>query len=377
MHISIITPDLSHNCLGRAYVLAQLLERNHQVEIIGPQFDDEIWEPLRDEYNYKGVRTSNLLWQFARSTPDLLECISGDIIYASKPKMNSYGISLLKSLNKKYPVILDIDDLDSGFAYNKSRLPYLRGIPLLACVNSFYYTRIFESITNLADTQTVSNQFLQKRFGGTIIPHARDTDYFSPRNFENEEIRKELDLPSDKFLVIFSGTPRPHKGVDDLARALAHIDHPEIQGVIVGADESEYVKNIKLIGGNSLIIRHKQPFNEIPKWVAAADVIVIPQRDTLATKGQLPAKVFDAMAMAKPIIATTASNLPAILDGCGQIVDPEAPTQLREAILNLFLNDALREQMGETARRRCIEHYSYDALAPVLNDIVIDTVDNQ
>jgi hypothetical protein len=56
-----------------------------------------------------------------------------------------------------------------------------------------------------------------------------------------------------------------------------------------------------------------QPFDEIPKWVAAADVIAIPQKDSPATWGQLPSKVFDAMAMAKPIVATDVNDLSMVL----------------------------------------------------------------
>ena len=42
MKISILTPDLSHNCLGRAYLLAKILQRHYEVEIIGPVFGNGI-----------------------------------------------------------------------------------------------------------------------------------------------------------------------------------------------------------------------------------------------------------------------------------------------------------------------------------------------
>jgi len=46
MKISILTSDLSHNCLGRAYLLAKVLQRCYEVEIIGTVFGDGIWEPV-------------------------------------------------------------------------------------------------------------------------------------------------------------------------------------------------------------------------------------------------------------------------------------------------------------------------------------------
>ena len=44
------------------------------------------------------------------------------------------------------------------------------------------------------------------------------------------------------------------------------------------------------------------------------------------------AKILDAMAMAKPIIATNVSDIPEILDNCGWIVEPENPEQLSKSI---------------------------------------------
>ena len=85
--------------------------------------------------------------------------------------------------------------------------------------------------------------------------------------------------------------------------------------------------------------------------------------------GQVPAKVFDAMAMAKPIIATAVSDLPEILDSCGWIVEPASPEQLAEAIQYVINHPKEAEQMGQKARQKCIENYSWDAMEKVLVNI--------
>jgi len=97
-----------------------------------------------------------------------------------------------------------------------------------------------------------------------------------------------------------------------------------------------------------------------------ADVVVIPQKRNFSTIGQIPAKVFDAMAMARPIIATNVSDLPEILDGCGWIVEPENPKQLAETIQYVLNNPEEAEEMGWKARQKCIEKYSWDAMEKVL-----------
>ena len=58
MKISVLTPDLSHNCLGRDDLPAKILQRHHEIEIIGPIFGDGIWEPVADDKSitYKSVK---------------------------------------------------------------------------------------------------------------------------------------------------------------------------------------------------------------------------------------------------------------------------------------------------------------------------------
>ena len=81
MKISILTPDLSHNCLGRAYLLAKILQRHYEVEIVGPVFGDGIWKPVADDKSitYKSVNIHGRFkpyWQIR----ELAKKIDGDVI---------------------------------------------------------------------------------------------------------------------------------------------------------------------------------------------------------------------------------------------------------------------------------------------------------
>src|SRR5260370_26133255 len=49
MKINVVCHDLSNNCLGRAHVLARLLARDHDVDIVGRMRGDHLWQPLRFE----------------------------------------------------------------------------------------------------------------------------------------------------------------------------------------------------------------------------------------------------------------------------------------------------------------------------------------
>jgi glycosyltransferase involved in cell wall biosynthesis len=373
MRISVLTPDLSSNCLGRAYLLAKILQRHYEVEILGPIFGDGIWEPVADDKSieYKFVKIAGRFkpyWQIK----ELFKKIGGDVIYVSKPLFTSFGIGLIKKFTGKQPLILDIDDWQMGFIKD-----IYKDMSLVNRIKFFSYSAIFfysigsywnnffgEKLTHLADDITVSNPFLQKKFGGEVIWHVRDTNYLDPCKFDGL-IKRKYGMDGKK-VVMFFGTPRPHKGIEDLIKAISLIKLEDVVLVIVGIDESMYSQEIVKLGKKLLnrkfIEFNMQPLKKVPTFLSMSDIVVIPQRRNLSSIGQVPAKVFDAMAMAKPIVSTNVSDIPNILDGCGWIVEPENPYQLAQTIQYVFDNPIEAKEKGRKARKKCMEKFSYEAI---------------
>jgi glycosyltransferase involved in cell wall biosynthesis len=219
----------------------------------------------------------------------------------------------------------------------------------------------------------VSNNFLKARFGGTIVCHGRDTEAFNPDRFDKATLRSRYSFDRNKKIVMFLGTPRPYKGVEDLIEALGMIGDENVLTSLVGLDRSPYSQRLRSAGERALGSRFRafgeQPFEKVPEFLAMADVVVVPQRESIATRGQVPAKVFDAMAMAKPVVATRVSDLPEILDGCGWITEPQNPEKLAGAIASVLQDPQRAEEMGRRARRKCIEKYSWDAMEKILGTI--------
>ena len=383
MKISILTPDLCHNCLGRAYLLAKILQRHYEVEIVGPMFGDEIWEPVANDKSitYKSVKICGMFkpyWQIK----ELIKKIEGDVIYTSKPLFTSFGIGVFKKLSNNKPLILDIDDWQMGFVKEDYKnLSIARCLKSLAAsalrlysVGSYWNNLLGEKLLRLADGITVSNSFLQDKFGGTIVWHARDTETFDPAKFDKYLLREKYQIKKTNKVVMFFGTPRPYKGMEDLIKATKLIKDQDVILVVVGIDNRDlYCKNLVRSTKEMLGDRFKgfglQPFEKVCEFLSVADVVVIPQKRNFSTIGQVPAKVFDAMAMAKPVIATNVSDLPEILDGCGWIVEPEDPEQLVETIQYVLNNPEEAEKMGWKARQKCIAKYSWDAMEKVLLEV--------
>jgi len=380
--ISILAPDLSDNCLGRAHLLSEVLQRRYDVEIIGPIFGKGIWQPIDETNNitYKHVQIEGSV----RSNQQLLKLmnqIDGDVIYASKPLFTSYGISLLKKIFNKKPVILDIDDWEVGFLHDYNKLlsfskfciSILQSTVFPYSMGSYWNRIICEELIRFADDITVSGSFLREQFGGTIIRHGRDTDVFNPDNFDKELLREKYCINKNKKIVMFLGTPRLHKGIEDLMHAIGKIFDEDVLLFVVGMGNDCYSKAVIKMGHELLGNRFRpfgvQPFGKIPEFLSISDIIVIPQKNNYATRGQVPAKIFDAMAMAKPIVATAVSDIPMILEGCGWIIDPEDPAQMAIVIKYIFDNPIEAEKAGINARQKCIQKYSYTAIGKDLETV--------
>lgn len=365
MKVSLLEYDLSSNSLVRSHVIAQLLELNHEVEIVGPASTGEVWSPLRDKYEYYPIETSTRLWEFPGNAGEILSKMSGDVIYARKPKAQTFGLGLYDRIRRDRPLLLDIEDWELGLMYanwTKQTAP-LAGLPRLIDLDSYAYTAMTERLVGHADGVTVSNTFLQERFGGQLIPHLRNTTEFNPDRFKISALRDKFDLPTDKLLVGFTGTPRPHKGVDELATAVGSLaaEGYDVSLFIVGAGDTDYVRRLRADHGDYLLLREPRPFNKMPEWVAAADVVAAPQRKVEGLHGQVPAKIFDAISMGNPVVATAIGDIPEIVKDCGIVVDQPTPDRLADALKTYVTDPDRRRADGARARKRAVDRYSLRA----------------
>jgi glycosyltransferase involved in cell wall biosynthesis len=367
--ISFLCFDLSDNSLGRAVLLAGALARHHPVTLVGPKKQEAVWYPLRD----LDLPCKIFPWKrypaFIPVIRQMMKAMDGDVLFACKLRPTSFGVGLLEKWVSGKPLIVDIDDWELGFFYRAGFWGRVGRFLNLSNPNGLPYTWLMERLVNFADGITVSNKFLQNRFSGTLLYHCRDTTILDPKKFDRGRAREKLGV-QDKKVVMFLGTPRKHKGVDDLIEAVNKIDDPNIRLVIIGAEDG-----LKSFAGEGtkkdrLIVLPMIPFKDLPEHLAAADVVVIPQRKTSDTLGQMPAKIFDAMAMAKPIVSTRVSDIPEVLGDTGYLVDPDNVNQLADAIAHVFSHPEEARLKGEQARARCIARYDIKVMEKQLLELV-------
>ncbi len=381
LKVSLLVWNLSTNDgFIRASLLKKaLLQLGYEVQICGFLFGKELYKAISSEEQVYYVNGSNYP-DFFKSISEILKIIDGDIIYAIKPQPASFGVALLKKLYSKIPVILDIDDWElSWHGGDKWRYhPPLKQLAkdllkkdgVLRVPNHPLYLKWMEGLVSQANAVTVHTSFLQQRFGGHFVPNGKDTSLFDPARYNSEESRSRYGL-SEYRILMFPGASRPYKGLEDVLIALDKINQPDLKLVIVGGSPYDnYDEQLQQKWGRWMIKLPNYPADVMPDLVAAAHIVVVPQRDTPETRAQFPLKLTDGMAMAKPVLSTRVGDIPKILGDAGYLVEPACPEQIAEQIQLIFQNLESANQQGIKARERCVEHYSIEAMASVLKSVI-------
>jgi glycosyltransferase involved in cell wall biosynthesis len=337
--------------------------------VVGPRHGSSLWAPVADGgVAYRAV-PAHRLPGLVLAIPDLLRAADGDLLYASKPRLGSAGIGYLARALSGRSLLLDIDDWETGFFLRGGFWGAVGRALHLGNPKGFPWTWLMERLAPVANGITVASRFLQERFGGVLVPHVRDTDAWTPEGADPGPARMTLELGGERG-VMFLGTPRRHKGIDDLAAAMRHLNRAGVLLALVGAEPGNPTVARLLETCPASRVAGPVGFDEVPGFLAAADVVVVPQRDTIDTRGQVPAKLFDAMAVGRPIVSTRVSMIPEILDGCGLVVPPGAPAAIAEAIAWLLDHPEEARALGATARARCVERYSFRAARSILFPLV-------
>lgn len=165
------------------------------------------------------------------------------------------------------------------------------------------------------------------------------------------QAREGMGLPAGRFVVLFVGMLVPVKGLEVLLHALAQLGDPQVCCVLVGSGPLEQGLRelaVELGVGQQVVFAGSRPTGEIPQWMQAADLLVLPS----FSEGR-PNVVLEAQACGLPVVATRVGGTPELIcDGAnGVLVDSGDSRQLARAIAGLKQDAARRRRLAEEGLR--------------------------
>jgi glycosyltransferase involved in cell wall biosynthesis len=222
-------------------------------------------------------------------------------------------------------------------------------------------------INYAAERGELSDRFRRKR-NVHLAYHGNYIGWY-PDQISRGEARARLGLPPDAFVYLMFGRMKPHKGVPELLAAFdasaTGDDRLILAGKFNDADLAEHARQAAASDPRIVIHDRVIPDDEVQVYFRAADVFVLPFRNT-TTSGSL----LLGLSFGLPVIASRVGNVPEIVAGdCGLTYYPDDPDGLTACLRLIKERD--RAEMALFARRRA-ETFTWRETARALSSALTD-----
>jgi glycosyltransferase involved in cell wall biosynthesis len=277
-----------------------------------------------------------------------LQIHSIDLVHTHGYKANFYGY--LAARGKGVPAVATyhLDWPDRGLAlrlYHLFDRLVVRRFGKIAAVSEAVARSLRRSGVPSAKIVTIDN-------GIDLSPFAQ------ARPILQEEISERPDA-----LIGLVGRLTPQKGCEYFLRAAQRvlIDFPRTLFVLVGEGPDrrkleELVRDLN-IAERVIFAGHRE---DMPDVYASLDILVLP-----SINEGLPMTLIEAMAAARPVIATPVGAIPKLIipEQTGLLVNPRDPVGLAAALGRLISNPDLRHRLGRDGQAWVMRRFSAEAMA--------------
>jgi len=292
---------------------------------------------------------------------------AADIIIGTSPTFFAAMAGAGAALLRQRPLVMEVRDLWPAIFVELGVLKNPMLIRMLEAIELALYRQASAVVTvTEAFRQNLISRGVDPR-KVAMIPNGADTDFWLPDN-DARQYKDELGL-GDKFVVLYIGAHGISHGlasVLECARRLQSVA-PDIQFLFVGdgAEKPMLEKRAGELGLQNVAFHAPVDKMGVRRYYALSDVCLVPLRDIPLFDAFIPSKMFEIMAMGRPIVASLKGEAADIVrrSGGGIIVRPEDAGALQAAIQDLYKQRRLCAELGNRGRRFVCDHYSRRALA--------------
>lgn len=245
--------------------------------------------------------------------------------------------------------------------------------PVLAYMYRKAERTLAPMLARISDIQIHTGDYFAKQVLEWNVPPCKvktilngvDINRFSPPSeakqsvHQTDENKRKNTVPT----IITARRLVKKNGIDHLIRAFSLVLKKEDCRLLIIGDGSERQTLEEL--ASELKIKDKvyflgfMPHDRIPELLINADIAVVPSLIEASSLFML-----EAMAMAKPVIATNSGGLPEVLDSStGVLVEAMNEEELADNIIDLLQNPEKRTLLGNNARIHVERNFSWKSVA--------------
>ncbi len=298
-----------------------------------------------------------------------------DVLIVSSPNFFSVISAFIISRLRRVPYIFEVRDLWPGIFIELGVLRNRYLIKMLEAVELFLYHKaaLVVPVTNGFAKDMIRRGIADDKI--EVITNGVDLDRYKAGQGNTNQLRAELGIPEDKFIVLYIGAHGSSHGLQKVLDAAGSIQaERDIHFLFVGegaakkalvnSAKSRHLLNVTFLPG--------QPREKAVSFYHLSDVCLVPLRDVAGFSTFIPSKMFEIMACAKPIIASLRGESADILmkSGAALVVPPENPEELVRAIKILKGDSRKRSQMGQSGCAFVKKNYDRKMLARRYLDLI-------
>jgi glycosyltransferase involved in cell wall biosynthesis len=303
------------------------------------------------------------IWNNLTFTAAAIKSVEGsgaefDFLYQRYSRFNWTGVAL--SLLTGLPLALEFNGSEVWVSRNWDPIGQLKLLVRIEKLNLRAADLIFV-VSEVQRRSLIDRGVPEEKI--KVNPNGVSIEDFHPLQ-GGAEVRRELGV-EDKIVVGFTGTFGPWHGAPILAQAAAKAaKNSNIHLILVGdGDERDKTERIVRESGVSATFAGRVARDQVPGYLDACDILVSPHvrgPDGSDFFGS-PTKLFEYMAMARPVIASRLGQPADIIkDGqTGLLVEPGSAQDLALAIEKLARDEALRARLGRGAREAVAAQYTW------------------
>ena len=346
--------------------------------------------------NLEGIQVHRH-WTFVTPNTGVMKKTLGHVSYLpsaillSQPRLKPFDVAVATSptffpalagiwagRRGQIPFVMEVRDLWPAIFIELGIIKNRRLIQWLEKLEMYLYRKATRIVTV---TEAFKQSLVDRRVPGTkivAIPNGADIDFWKPIE-DPADLRRTLGL-EDCFVVLYVGTHGISHALERvLESAKALIGHPQIRFLFVGegAEKEKLVHQAKEWNLNNVIFLDPVDKEAVKKFYALGDVCLVPLRDVPLFKTFIPSKMFEVMAMGRPILASLKGEAADILRRSkgALVVEPEDSGAMTESILHLSRHRKEGKAMGKEGRRFVVDHYSRRSLAMRYIDLLKEAVE--
>ena len=297
-----------------------------------------------------------------------------NIVISTSPQffcgLAGYFVSRLKGK----PWVLEIRDLWPESIIAVGAIKNRQIIDLLESIESFMYNKADKviALTEAFKHHIMNRGVLSEKI--TVITNGADLSQFKPLLKENSFLKQEG--LTGQFVTSYIGTHGMAHGLETVFKTAEILkDKQDITFLLVGdgAERENLIKTKEAMGLKNVVMLPQQEKERMPEIIAASGACMVLLIKQELFKTVIPSKIFEVMAMERPIILGVEGESKAIIEkgNCGLCIEPENARDLADAVIRLHDDKLLAERLGKNGKEYVERCYSRESLSTIYLELLV------